>query len=269
MVATLTKPRDVQVLPIAPETTIVRSRSWNRLRFEIEYALERGTTANSFVISADQEAIIDPPGESFTAVYLDALKQRFNLDRVRYVILGHVNPNRAVTLKAMLELMPTITFVCSNPGAIALRSAIPDQPLDILVMRGSPDEVLDLGRGHRLQFIPTPMPRYPDSLCTYDSKTGILYTDKLYGAHTCSDQVFDEGWTLLREDRRYYYDSLMAPHARQVATAIEKLADYPAHFYAPGHGPLVRYGLSEQRQNYQQWSQAQRAQEQTVASTLR
>jgi len=33
------KPRDVQILPIGTNTTIVRSRSWARLRFEIEYAL--------------------------------------------------------------------------------------------------------------------------------------------------------------------------------------------------------------------------------------
>lgn len=265
MIATLTKPRDVQILPIAAETTIVRSRSWNRLRFEIEYALERGTTANTFVIAAEQQAIIDPPGESFTEVFLEAIKQRFNLDRVRYVILGHVNPNRAETLKAMLEIMPNITFVCSNPGAIALRNAIPDQPLKIIVMRGSPDEVLDLGNGHKLQFIPVPTPRYPDSLCTYDPQAEILYTDKLYGAHICGDQVLDEGWTSLADDRRYYYDCLMAPHARQVSSAIEKLTDYPARLYAPGHGPLVRYGLIELTQAYRDWSQAQRSQDQTVA----
>ena len=265
MVATLTKPRDVQILPIAPKTTILRSRSWNRLRFEIEYALERGTTANTFVISSTQEALIDPPGESFTEVFLQALKQRFDLDRIRYVILGHVNPNRAATLKALLELVPHLTFVCSNPGAIALRNALPDRELKILVMRGNPDEVLDLGDGHRLQFIPTPMPRYPDGLCTYDSKTQILYTDKLFGAHVCGDQVLDEGWAQLRDDRRYYYDCLMAPHARQVATAIEKLTDYPARLYAPGHGPLVRYGLVELMQSYQDWSQQQRAHDQTVA----
>ena len=35
------KPRDVQILPIATDTIILRSRSWARLRFEIEYALAR------------------------------------------------------------------------------------------------------------------------------------------------------------------------------------------------------------------------------------
>jgi flavorubredoxin/flavin reductase (DIM6/NTAB) family NADH-FMN oxidoreductase RutF len=265
MTATLLKPRDVQVLPIALDTRILRSRSWNRLRFEIEYARERGTTANSFVISSDRETIIDPPGESFTEIYLEALQERIDIQRLDYVILGHVNPNRVVTLEALLKLVPDITFVCSNPGAIALRNALPDRELKILVMRGSPEELLDLGNGHELRFIPTPTPRYPDGLCTYDAKTQVLYTDKLFGAHICGDQVFDEGWTVFNEDRRYYYDCLMAPNARQVATALEKIAPFPARFYAPGHGPLVRAGLTELVHSYQQWSQQQKSQELTVA----
>ncbi|MBD2096054.1 flavin reductase [Trichocoleus sp. FACHB-591] len=258
-----TKPRDVQILPIALDTTVLRSRSWTRLRFEIEYARQRGTTANSFLVRGDQTALIDPPGESFAETYLTELKKRLNLKQLDYVILGHVNPNRAITLQALLDIAPQITFVCSNPGAIALRKALGEQELNILVVRG--EETLDLGQGHHLQFIPTPSPRWPDSLCTYDPKTQILYTDKFFGAHICGDQVFDEGWTVFSDDRRYYYDCLMAPHARQVETALDKLADLSVKFYAPGHGPLVRYGLTELTHNYQQWSQQQKSQELSVA----
>ncbi len=257
------KPRDVQVLPIGIDTTVLRSRSWTRLRFEIEYALAKGTTANSYLIQADKIALIDPPGETFTQIYLAALQQRLDLTRLDYVILGHVNPNRAATIKALLDLAPQITFVCSNPGAINLRSALPDRDLKIIVMRG--EEPLDIGKGHHLQFIPTPSPRWPDEICTYDPQTEILYTDKLFGAHICGDQVFDEGWEIFSEDRRYYYDCLMAPHARQVETALDKLSDLPVRLYATGHGPLVRYGLIELTQAYRQWSQQQTAQDTTVA----
>ncbi|MFN6463643.1 MAG: diflavin flavoprotein [Nostoc sp. DedVER02] len=257
------KPRDVQVYPIATDTRILRSRSWSRLRFEIEYALAKGTTANSYLIESDKTAIVDPPGETFTEIYLEALQQRFHLEDLDYVILGHVNPNRATTLKALLEIAPQITFVCSNPGAINLRGALENPDLQILVMRG--EETLDLGNGHNLQFIPTPNPRYADQLCTYDPQTEILYTDKLFGAHVCGDQVFDEGWEIYNEDRRYYFDCLMAPHARQVETALEKLADFPVRMYATAHGPLVRYGLIELTKAYREWSQQQTSADLTVA----
>ncbi|OWY69361.1 flavin oxidoreductase [cyanobacterium TDX16] len=258
-----TKPRDVQVLPIGIDTTIVRSRSWTRLRFEIEYALAKGTTANSYFIQGDKTALIDPPGETFSQIYLEALQQRFDLKSLDYVILGHVNPNRAATLKALLELAPQVTFICSNPGAKNLRTILEDRELSILVMRG--EETLDLGGGHLLQFIPTPNPRYPDHLCTYDPQTEILYTDKLFGAHLCGEQVFDEGWEIFNEDRRYYFDCVMAPHARQVETALEKLSELPVRMYAVGHGPIVRYGLIELTQAYRQWSKQQTSQDLTVA----
>jgi len=257
------KPRDVQVLPVGIDTTVVRSRSWARLRFEIEYALAKGTTANSYVIQGDKTALIDPPGETFTQIYLEALQQRFDLKSLDYVILGHVNPNRAATLKALLELAPQITFVCSNPGAKNLRTILEDRELSILVMRG--EETLDLGKEHLLQFIPTPNPRYPDHLCTYDPQTEILYTDKLFGAHLCGEQVLDEGWEIFNEDRRYYFDCVMASHARQVETALEKLSELPVRMYGVGHGPIVRYGLIELTQAYRQWSKQQTSQELTVA----
>ena len=257
------KKRDVQILPIGPDTVVMRSRSWTRLRFEIEYALAKGTTANSYLIQADKIALIDPPGETFTAIYLEALQQRLDCTLLDYVVLGHVNHNRAATLQALLEIAPQITFVCSNPGAINLRSALPDRDLNISVMRG--EETLDLGKGHYLQFIPTSSPRWPDELCTYDPQTEILYTDKLFGAHVCGDQVLDEGWEIYQEDRRYYYDCLMAPHARQVLTALDKLSDLPIRLYATGHGPLVRYGLLQLTKEYREWSQQQTTQDTTVA----
>ncbi|XWK85728.1 MAG: diflavin flavoprotein [Phormidium sp.] len=258
-----TKRRDVQVLPIGLDTVVMRSRTWDRLKFEIEYALQRGTTANSYLIQGEKNVLIDPPGESFTEIFLTALQRYIDPKSIDYVILGHVNPNRAASLKALLELAPQITFVCSNPGAIALRNAFPEQQINILVVKG--EEALDIGKGHHLEFITTPSPRWPDQLCTYDPQTKILFTDKLFGAHICGDQVFDEGWTIFQEDRRYYFDCLMAPHARQVETALDKLAPLNVKFYATGHGPLVLYSLTDLTKSYREWSQQQKNQEATVA----
>ena len=261
-----TQPRDVQTTYIAAETFALRSRSWNRLRFEIEYALEKGTTANSFLIQGTLPALIDPPGETFTAIYLNELRQRVNILDVGYVILGHVNQNRIETLKALLEINDRLTFICTNAGAIALRQSLDKElksPLKIQVVRG--EEILDLGKGHILKFIPTSTPRHPDELCTYDSKTQVLYTDKFFGAHICGDQVFDEGWSELLGDRRYYFDSTMANQVRQVEAALDKLIDIPAIFYAPGHVPMLRYGLHELVKLYRQWSEAQKQQNISVA----
>ncbi|MEG3435638.1 diflavin flavoprotein [Pannus brasiliensis CCIBt3594] len=257
------KARDVQVVPIAADTFVFRSRTWERLKFEIEYGLQKGTTANSYLIRSDKIALFDPPGESFTEIFLQALTQRLDPASIDYFILGHINPNRAATLKALLELAPNATLVCSNPGALSVRKILENDNLNLLIVKG--EETLSLGENHTLEFIPTPNPRFPDQLCTYDTKTGVLFTDKLFGAHVCGDQIFDEGWTIYNEDRRYYFDCLMAPHARQIGAALEKIEGKNASFYAVGHGPLVRYGLHELTLAYQQWLTEQNAKELTVA----
>lgn len=258
---TIDQPRDVQTLPIAANTLVLRSRSWNRLRFEIEYGLERGTTANSFLIRADATALIDPPGESFTELFLTTLKQQVDPTTIDYIILGHINPNRMETLKVLLGLNPQVTIVCSNPAAIALKATLTElpHPLNLRVVKGDPEDTLDLGQGHVLQFALIPTPRWPGGLATYDPYSQVLYTDKFFGAHICGDSIYDLGWEALLEDRRYYFDCLMAPNPRQTESALEKLLAFPSRLYATGHGPLVLYGLAELANAYRHWSQDQKS----------
>lgn len=262
-----TKPRDVQTAEIGANTLVLRSRTWDRLKFEVEYARQKGTTANSYLIQADKTALIDPPGESFTEVFIEELAHHVYLQKIDYVILGHANPNRFATLKALMgiEVAPQITFVCTRAAEVALRSAFPGKNLRIVLANS--EETIDLGQGHQLQFIPTPTPRHPDGLCTYDPATRILYTDKLFGAHLCDDAVLDENWRRLDDDRRYYFDCLHASQAKQVEAALDRLAPFSdkAKIYAVGHGPLVRYSVSRLTFDYRYWCEHQQAQELNVA----
>lgn len=258
-----TKPRDVQVAEIGIHTQILRSRTWDRLKFEAEYANQRGTTANSYLICADKTLLFDPPGESFTEMYLQTLQAQISLSQLDYILLSHVNPNRITTLKELLTQAPQATLLCSKPAANGLKAAFPDWNLKIQTVRG--DETLDLGQGHTLQFMFVPTPHWPDALATFDPVTRILYTDKLFSTHVCEDALFDENWKQLDGDRRYYFDCLHAPQAKQVETALDKLATVTAQCYAPAHGPVVRYSLSRFTFDYRQWCQEQEQQELRVA----
>ncbi|RZM77360.1 diflavin flavoprotein [Leptolyngbya iicbica] len=261
---TTTRPRDVQIAPLGNQTTVLRSRTWERLKFEVEYNLCQGTTANSYVIRGDRTALIDPPGESFTHLYLQELQQFLTGTPLDYIIMGHVNPNRMATLAALVKHHPQVTLVCSRPAAQALRATFPEWG-DRLHTICPPEGLLDLGQGHVLQLLPVPTPRWPDGLCTYDLKTQILFSDKLFGAHICQDALFDEDWRKLEVDRRYYFDCLHASQSKQVQTALAQLAPLPLKYIAPGHGPIVRYSLSRLQNDYRQWCQHQTHQTMRVA----
>jgi flavorubredoxin/flavin reductase (DIM6/NTAB) family NADH-FMN oxidoreductase RutF len=257
-----TRPRDVQITSIATNTKIFRSRTWDRLKFEVEYARQKGTTANSYLIQADKIALIDPPGESFKDIFIAQLQQHLDLSQLDYIILSHVNANRMATLKAIIAKAPHVTLICSKPGANTLKLSFPQWETQIQIVR---EDILDLGQGHRLEFVTVPTPRWADGLCTYDPATRILYTDKFFGVHVCNDAVWDEDWKQLDDDRRYYFDCLHAPQKKQVETALDKLTTFPAKYYAPSHGTLIRYSLSRLTYDYSQWCQEQQTQTLSVA----
>ncbi|NJN20785.1 MAG: flavin oxidoreductase [Leptolyngbya sp. RL_3_1] len=263
-VLTAPRPRDVQVAEIAPKTTVLRSRTWERLKFEVEYNLCQGTTANSYLIQGERTALIDPPGESFTQIYVQELQNRGDLGTIDYILLNHVNPNRMATLAALVAWQPQVTIVCSRPAAQALKTTFPDWG-DRLQTICPPQASLDLGQGHHLQLFTIPTPRWPDGLCTYDPSSQILFSDKLFGAHVCGDTLFDEDWRQLGVDRRYYFDCLHAAQTKQVQAALAQIAPLPLQCLAPGHGPLIRHGLSRLQKDYQQWCHHQAHQSLRVA----
>lgn len=252
---TTSHPRDVQVSEIGHHTQVLRSRTWDRLKFEVEYGRRQGTTANAYLIRSDKTAIIDPPGESFTTIYLEALQQQIRFSAIDYIIASHVNSNRMATLKQLRDLAPQATIVCSRPAANTLKKVSLVQADSLQPIRSG--DGLDLGQGHELRFVTIPSPRWPDGLCTYDPATQILYSDKLFGTHVCSETIWDENWRQLEADRRYYFDCLHALQARQIEAALDLLEPLTLQSIAPGHGPLVRYSLSRLRQDYRQWCQQQ------------
>jgi flavorubredoxin/flavin reductase (DIM6/NTAB) family NADH-FMN oxidoreductase RutF len=263
MTSTTTRPRDVQVAEIAPNTTIIRSRIWEQLRFEAEYAMGKGTTVNSYLIQAREVALIDPPGGSFKDIFIDDLQQHEYYQQIDYIILNHINPNRIDTLKALLPLAYRAKIVCSRPAANTLKAAFPNQDLPILSVRAG--DILDLGEGHELKFITKPTPRHPDGLCIYDSKTRVLFSDKLFGSHVCGDELLDENWKALQDDRQYYFDNIHAAQSKQVEDALDKLSLYSFKIIAPGHGPMVRYSVSRLLMDYRDWCNEQAQKTLTVA----
>ncbi len=257
-----TQTNDIQVFPVAGDILLLRARAWERQKFEIEYALQRGSTENAYVIRAAKTTLINFPGEAFGELFLAALRERQLAPDT--IVLSYIDPDRAATLKLLVAEFPTARLVCSNPAAISLESLLPELPKERLsIIKG--EDRIEIAPERTLEFIPTPTPRWPDGACLYDGRYRVLFSDKYFGAHVCGDQVFDEGWQVYLEDRRYYFDCLMAPHANQVATNLEKLAERPAELYATGHGPLARYGRLELTNLYNGWLEKQRQKENSVA----
>ena len=108
--------RRVIQLPIEPGLICLKGLSPTRLRFEVEYGLERGTTANSFLFQA-VPLLVHPPGASFAEPFLAELAKLVPAEAPLKVVVGHVNPNRVALLHQLAARWPNLLLVSSNAGA--------------------------------------------------------------------------------------------------------------------------------------------------------
>ncbi|MEB3268829.1 MAG: diflavin flavoprotein [Leptolyngbya sp.] len=260
---TVQKRLTTQVEAIATDTTALRSLDWDRDRFDIEFGLQNGTTYNSFLIQGEKVALVDTSHAKFRALYLDLLKGQIDPAAIDYVVISHTEPDHSGLVADVLDLAPHATVVGAKV-AIAFLEDLVHRPFERIQVKNG--DTLDLGQGHVLEFLNAPNLHWPDTIFTYDHKTGLLFTCDAFGMHFCSDALYDEDLALISPDFRFYYECLMAPNARSVLSAMKRMDKLPpVTTVATGHGPLLRHNVQELTERYRRWSQEKSQSETLVA----
>ncbi|MAR05856.1 MAG: flavin oxidoreductase [Cyanobium sp. NAT70] len=270
-------------LPIDDGLISLRGISPQRHRFELEYALERGSTANSFLFEAGDHqpaVLVHPPGSVYKEVFLPALADLLpSGQQALLVVVGHVNPNRVALLRDLAELYPSLELIASNAGAKLLqelwtqRKPVPpgqdtnQPPLPALpplrVIRQ--EQALALGHNHSLVLLPAPTPRWPGGLLAFEERLGLLMSDKFFSAHLCTEDWAESTRSSTEEERRHFYDSLMAPMARQVEALVDRLEQLDIRTIAPGHGPAIEASWRSLLSDYRRWGEGQQKASLSVA----
>ena len=254
----------IQTAAITADTTAIRSLDWDRDRFDIEFGLQNGTTYNSYLIRGDQTALVDTSHAKFRQLYLDTLKGLIDPKEIDYLIVSHTEPDHSGLVKDFLELASQATVVASKM-AIKFLEDLVHQPFKQQIIKNG--DTIDLGQGHVIEFVNAPNLHWPDTIFSYDHKTGILFTCDAFGMHYCSDATYDENLKAIAKDYRFYYDCLMGPNARSVLSAMKRMDKLgEINIVANGHGPLLRHNLQELLDRYRTWSKAQTKTGKSVAA---
>jgi len=201
----------------------------------------RGSSYNSYLVQGEKTALVDVVNDEFVPEFLERIAEVVALTDIDYVIVNHVEPDHFGGLLDVLDALPNAELVCS---AAAARTIPEFHGVDLKPTIAADGFSVDLG-GKTLQFLPTPMVHWPDSMFTYVPESKTLLPNDAFGQHIgipgkiFADEVGEE--RVWRAMDLYYANILMALHG-PIRTAIQKVTakGWEIEVLAPSHGVVFR-----------------------------
>lgn len=214
--------------------------------FEGQYIVPNGMSYNSYIILDDKIAVMDTVDQRKKETYLANLEAALDGRSPDYLVISHVEPDHASSVKTFLEKFPTTQLV-GNAKTFQMLAQYFDLDFDS-VLTVKEGDTLSLGK-HELHFIMTPMVHWPEVMFTYDSFARVLFSADAFGKFGSLDTK--EDWTC--EARRYYFN-IVGKFGAPVQNVLKKAAALDIQMICPLHGPVLTENLDFYLDKYRIWS---------------
>ena len=215
--------------------------------FEGQYRVPEGISYNSYVILDEKIAVMDTVDYRRHEEFLANLETELQGRKPDYLVISHVEPDHASSVRALTERYPEITLV-GNAKTFSMLSQYFDLDFSgaLTVKEG---DSLKLG-SHELTFYMAPMVHWPEVMVTYDSCDRVLFSADGFGKFGALDA--EEDWDC--EARRYYFN-IVGKYGAQVQALLKKAAGLSIETICPLHGPVLKGAmLANALEKYQIWS---------------
>ncbi len=227
---------DNKVLEVTKDVKWIGVLDRDIVTFDVVMETKYGTTYNSYFINAEKKAIIETTKMKFWDVYLNKINQVCNPAEIEYIILDHTEPDHSGNLQNLLKLAPNATVVGSGNALRYIRDMF---AMDFKYIQVKDGDTLLLGN-KTLKFFNAPNLHWPDSIYTYLIEDKVLFTCDSFGAHYCSEEMYDDMVDNYDDAFKYYFDVILKPFSKFMLKAIEKIRPLEISAICTGHGPILR-----------------------------
>ena len=215
--------------------------------FESQYQVPNGVTYNSYVIMDDKIAVMDTVDGRATEQWFANLEQALAGEPADYLIVSHMEPDHAATIKRFAERFPEAKIV-GNAKTFAMIEQFFDLDLTDRKVEVKEGSTLELGT-HTLQFFMAPMVHWPEVMVTYEQQEKILFSADGFGRFGTMDS--EENW---EDEAARYYLNIVGKYGVQVQGLLKKASALDIAVICPLHGPILKDDLAFYLEKYQIWS---------------
>ena len=158
--------------------------------FESQYVIPNGVSYNSYLILDQKTAVMDTVDTRKTDEWLEHLSRELNGREPDYVVISHMEPDHAASLKVLAEKYPAMQLV-GNVKTFQMLGQFFDLDVSSRTVTVQEGDTLSLG-SHTLQFFMAPMVHWPEVMVTYESSEKVLFSADGFGKFGALDA--DEDW---------------------------------------------------------------------------
>lgn len=214
---------------------------------------QEGVSYNTYLIDDEKKAIVDLAKALKTDEFFDQIEQIIDLAELDYVILNHMEPDHTGVARTIRRIAPEAKIVCSKRAQDMLGAfhGIADG-----VQVVNDGDSIDLGT-HTLRFYSTPMVHWPETMMTYETTGGILFSGDAFGGFGCLEGgIFDDQVHIdyFEDEILRYYSNIVGKYSPMVQKAIQRLGALNVKIVAATHGPIWRSRPAHIIDLYDRWS---------------
>jgi flavorubredoxin len=212
--------------------------------FEGIWPIPEGVSLNTYLVKGEKTALIDlvqdKPGVPHQVEAVLAAK---GIDRVDYLVLNHLEPDHTGWLREFREKRPQTEIISTAKGINLVKTF---HKIETGLRAVKDGETLDLGQGKVLTFLETPNIHWPETMVTWESSTGTLFSCDAFGSFgALGGRLFDDELTekehiFFEKETRRYYANIIASFSTFVERGIQKIAGLNITCIAPSHGMVWR-----------------------------
>ena len=214
--------------------------------FEGQYIVPNGMAYNSYLILDENIAVMDTVDIRKADAYFANLEAALEGRTPDYLIVSHVEPDHASSVKRFTEKYPTAKVVGNAKTIQFLANYFDLSGTEFVTVKDG--DSLDLG-ARQLHFILAPMVHWPEVMMTYEEVEKVLFSADAFGKFGALD--VEEDWDC--EARRYYFN-IVGKFGVQVQSVLKKAAALEISTICPLHGPILTDTIPHVLDLYNTWS---------------
>ena len=217
----------------------------NKTLFENLWPLPYGVSYNSYLIADDDAVVlVDTVDVAFFEVYLKKIRAVIGDRKIDYLIINHMEPDHSGSISLIKQYYPDIVLVGNKKTFDMVDGYYGAGGERKVVAEG---DSLKVGR-HDLHFYLVPMVHWPETMVTFDSTDGILFSGDAFGCFGalnggCIDKNINT--EIYMGEMRRYYANIVGKFGNPVQKALQKCSGLDINMICPTHGPVWEEQISE------------------------